>query len=1122
MEEILLNGSLVEPGQDYGEPSEVGLPQDFFTRLINLIHKNGRVVKRLGVERYYRNIDPTGRIYGLTRFYPSGSDDRYSVCVYPKSPFLAMAVKKNDAIHDNQVWTVITIQLFPDSSYRRIRFASLNENLVIVDGQETPRYFRGADDLADSSTYNWGICGLERPHRVPNIDNEILALPVEDQVSDHGIFQLLIAFEYEDTDISATGPASVPFLTQWYGREAGVKGFNLDALPIGDELAAVVLARVQAKILGGRYKKYSDDPFSEVWKRGVVGAVEAETLADEFPWDGSLGTLSAEVKDPPAAKLAVAIRNVMALSGGKGPEIPGPFNQDDDTQEPFYEKYSFDHRAAIDITNTTSRTRTNATVEITLSWEEGEPNYIPYEQQTAGQDFFFTGADGVTPIGWVRADYSIIFDTVTFLLRLDELRAGSTERIYLYFNSSNGTGGEGNWKNVFRPGDNNRELVSRGHLAMVSCVEGRGDEDFTQGTGFDGSREHVTDFRNQFYGSPNQARWAVSGNGPPYGGNVSWDEGYDDEPFYEVQAGGGNITLIDSIHDFFAPGQIKFHWKSGAAFLWTLNTRLTLLSYSAGNEPGGLQLFLYRDDGISGENGAAGYYLGLATRSMATQDEVIKWLLLDELSDPFSGGPWITFSFSWDELTYPTINLAARWGNLAAEIKSESYENACYVLWESLETHVDPGWNWGGMGAVVLDEEAAIGFYAAYEMINRYATIDEIKEDWLRQDYYSTGPEIRVHEAEDVGERPDWSNKVAFSKRGSVHVFPPDQVRTIGEAGLSVLGMEEFKGNLVALRSDGVSRFQMQTDIGKYVHDKSFESVGKGAGLGAPWSLVKCAATISGQKLEALFWIDYQGQGVLMTEGGIQNITLPVESRIKALLTSQTQFQRITALYTGKHNGLWIGLPEVEHDELEVTADDPEPEWYADSVLRAALDEWTEFKGVPVPKWSELAAPDAITMLFPLGPGCQWEHERGDAGEVMFAQSRDSQTPNVYIYGERTSDKHKDDWSAGDAIVPVKADPVLQGNGRSSRWIAFLIRYMVDGGSRASTMDVVAKIRDGYTSTLNEVVSVTGYKDGYLKGLPLAKEQGDGLKIEMEEDSTDGLVELISLGYERVELTRGM
>ena len=236
------NGSLVESGAGFGEPAADLLAPTQFTRLLNLLHRDSRLVKRPGVERYAGSLG--GTCYGLTRFYPADSTDRYSVAVASITGSFTLLAKRNDAVHDATAWTSVASGLFSSSTARTIDMATLGELLVLVDGLETPKWFAGYVDGA----WQHGTIGLERPHKLGYVDVETFAVVQEGQMGPHGIYQFGVAYEYEDGELSSAGPLWQPWFSQWMGREEGVASFSLKDLPDGLEVNSLDRARIKKRL----------------------------------------------------------------------------------------------------------------------------------------------------------------------------------------------------------------------------------------------------------------------------------------------------------------------------------------------------------------------------------------------------------------------------------------------------------------------------------------------------------------------------------------------------------------------------------------------------------------------------------------------------------------------------------------------------------------------------------------------------------------------------------------------------------------------------------------------------------------------------------------------------------
>ena len=393
-----------------------------------------------------------------------------------------------------------------------------------------------------------------------------------------------------------------------------------------------------------------------------------------FSISNNRGVISQEQVDPPAGKCIEAERNLLIQAGGYGPKIPAPYDQADKVGL-YYEPFQFAKRVQVTITNTSSRSRTNATVRVSLQWHSvASATYIPYKELNSGGDFYWTATDGITPVSFVRTDYDGGADTVEFILGLDEFLAGHSYVLFLYMNHVTINTGTGNWRDVFRPGNEpqQRELVTRAHISLVTCRDERGGEDLVtwlSSTRYP-SMDHVLEQRC-YFGSSANVGWVSSGDGPPHAGDGSWVLAYNaGEPHWYISSVSTYIQLAlrgdNTPNEADGPGRIRF-WFKPVSFAWGTNTKKYLLMYCRMTSGvygdidfSGLRVFLYKDDG-SGAVGSAGFYIGFDYWGFGSLQSTYMKL---STTDPFTTSAWTSISFSYLNESYNNmqLNVAVRWG----------------------------------------------------------------------------------------------------------------------------------------------------------------------------------------------------------------------------------------------------------------------------------------------------------------------------------------------------------------------------------------------------------------------------------------------------------------------------
>ena len=221
-----------------------------------------------------------------------------------------------------------------------------------------------------------------------------------------------------------------------------------------------------------------------------------------------------------------------------------------------------------------------------------------------------------------------------------------------------------------------------------------------------------------------------------------------------------------------------------------------------------------------------------------------------------------------------------------------------------VNSDADKGWVFGSPSGSL---DAAIGRYFLFDYESRYAPLEELEADYLREDWYENGPEIVTGEADDLTERPDWGNKVTFSARGSVHKWPSDQVRQIAEEGSQIEAMELLGGHVFLFRAAGASRIRMDADLGRYTHDEQYDRLAV-PGIGAPASLQRVRVPFGGVDVEALIYVDVMATVRLLTaDGQARDVGQGIHAALADL--SATDLANLVGFHTGKWGGYWLGMP---------------------------------------------------------------------------------------------------------------------------------------------------------------------------------------------------------------------
>jgi hypothetical protein len=985
-----------------------------------------------------------GTILGLWRLYkPNG--DKYSLCVDVDitTHNCRLLMKKNDTIVPSTPpvgWKVIDKNFNVNATGAELSYyftALFGDKLILTDGRGDVRFF----EEQDGTNIVRGRLGALPPKRQSSIGTTKWG---SDTIIDGGFVRYCTVYVYEDEDgkvsFSNPSPRTAIYAGDWMGKahngipfsspgledpvilkQVGMEQLEINNIPVGTEYQSSAtdtnqIKRIIRRDVYRQVKRFADELFQSWEKIGEERIIEGEG-GEEFldqDLDPPRTPLDIDNFAPPKSRYPLTHKNHLMLYNYTEDDIIAPSDQSDETYE-YYEAFGLLKRSTLVVKNNTNRGYTDAIVRIKLQWHTSTGvGYIDFDDTVANAErrIRFTDSDGKTIIPHYIESYNNVFpaagglgvgaathsnaavDEMVVVLRVPEIVAGSSARLYAYYNSGSPVVDVSDWTAVYHR--------RHAHSGMNNLLNF--DDDLPSEFDFPFDVPPVADKIKFYEMTKEDAEWDTElslndGDAMRYANDPGKSGTAFGEKTLRIQDARSTLFLPEILPDPQSVGTIQFFFR-----VVTIHAA-PAVSLIFGSMP---PLRQGLDVGIRVKYTAAGTVLR------------IEWGTGNaEIVDDVTDGNWRFVSIGWGtddkHMYYREVG-----GNITYDIDGSlvaitvpggghSFGRTSPIQWGLEDGYLDE--------LTVLEycntpEETEQVFRRQnldsyfYDITNANGDVEGAGYGW---NLATATCSINTLDHKDVGDSGDRKpTGLAISDGDNPHVFSFRNRRSIGDGTGEGTGITELNGSVFAYKDNGIYRVRTDGELSQWIADDAPVDESKGIGCVSPMTLRRASIRTPGAGWrEADIFLSEDGLYAYFGGGEFLELSKNISDVFDGL--DGEQLASCTGLVwraKGKHNVYVLGIAETERADIatEGELERHSPTYYvADKCYVFDLD--IPEGGVRI---SKLTTKQAAGFI--LGYPVQWESGKGkDNSEMLFANG---QSAYIYVWGQRTgNDKYVDTWT---------------------------------------------------------------------------------------------------------------